>query len=553
MKNFIHTASFRHTGLLFRGLESGMSSYTKPEIIDAQRSTVDALKNTPKDSPKSTSQAFQRALEKQKNIRKKEAEQKRKEKENIWKIEESELFSDINIDPEINAEIDTHAIEKTFHAPMSFDETRDKNGNIDIFALADFLKNGIVHFDSFNDLDHTGIWSPKWNKALGESLGKDDITKQDIQSVQKALGTKPDGYFGPHSFRLLTKFRKDHTLKNKTFDPEYITAFDIQTEKYYREHPEEMLVFKKAEQAPQRTIAYLELPETNQKIRFEKRPEGRWFSPDTMKFATLDYETLLHFQVTDEQEPLLGESKIKPQPQSREKNTIIPTGDTRFAQNEEGSFYRSAETSKTYFIPKDGTFADAFEVDKKTLQPLTPRPGETRPHRTIDVANIELDKEFVAPAMTDRYPQRLTETPFPNKEENLSVIDHSERQQHPARSLADLSGLESENTMIDKREKVLDLDSAMTKYIQNSTPKWQFWKSKEDINPTQNEKINFLMEHGMEGLVFRSSGVDATPQTKIIPEGKNFPSEAVPATWDEKEKKYIPIESNTLATGPESE
>lgn len=154
-------------------------------------------------------------------------------------------------------------LDETIHEenklPKNMAETFDEEGNQSFAKLDALISYGKIDLSSFKELNPQGRWNAKWNQALEKALEiEDKKTKekdQIIKNVQIVLGTKPDGYFGPHSFFLLTQ--KLNQTANFSFDEDYRVDWNQKSMKFYQEHPEKHLNYKKFQEASENQIIKL--------------------------------------------------------------------------------------------------------------------------------------------------------------------------------------------------------------------------------------------------------------------------------------------------------
>lgn len=111
--------------------------------------------------------------------------------------------------------------------PSDFhNELESFSGVIKSAQIRDFLASDTYSVEAFNDVKKTTKWSLGWNDALAQSFGKEKISQAVVEKIQKALGTVPDGKFGPHSFARLLKIRGVLKEQQQELSTEYINKWD---------------------------------------------------------------------------------------------------------------------------------------------------------------------------------------------------------------------------------------------------------------------------------------------------------------------------------------
>lgn len=97
---------------------------------------------------------------------------------------------------------------------------------VEIDQVRNFLQSSSCDESSFDTLLDKKSWSPAWNEKLAQSLGKEALDIPSVKKIQKALGTFPDGKFGPHSLARLLKLKKTLSTQSQNFSHRYIDDWD---------------------------------------------------------------------------------------------------------------------------------------------------------------------------------------------------------------------------------------------------------------------------------------------------------------------------------------
>lgn len=92
--------------------------------------------------------------------------------------------------------------------------------------VRNYLRTPACDMKAFDALIGKKFWTPAWNEALAQSLGKERLSKTVIGKIQAALGTVSDGKFGPHSMARLFKLRGDIQNHMDDFSSSYIDRWD---------------------------------------------------------------------------------------------------------------------------------------------------------------------------------------------------------------------------------------------------------------------------------------------------------------------------------------
>lgn len=160
--------------------------------------------------------------------------------------------------------------------PQSIEEAFTNNDKT-FTRLEQFLTYGDIDLSAFEGLDFKGKWNINWNKALATALGKENLTKEEIKNIQIALGTKPDGYFGPHSANLLSEKRGEKGFQKEVeWNDKYLAKWEKYSKEYYKKNQTDSLAFlKMTEQLPDEINAKIANIEPN-------------FDIDLAEFADID-------------------------------------------------------------------------------------------------------------------------------------------------------------------------------------------------------------------------------------------------------------------------